>query len=243
MLKHRWLALVAGTALLMGGCDSLSSSGEGDTAPTAPEASPAGVPAGVPEAAAPTPVATAASPTPLPRSAVAANGLIPVTNPQDRLRSIQPGITTGRSDPFATVAVSPVAIPVAAPAAVNPVPRVIPRSVPRDVEDDGGNDNNTDIPSPAVVPVRPPEPQPVLAPQVAVTGIVQLPAGVYALVRAPQESTSRYVRVGERFSDGNLLLKRVDMNRFPRPVAVIEEVGKEVEREVGSQPVGAQQGA
>ncbi len=54
-----------------------------------------------------------------------------------------------------------------------------------------------------------------------------------AIVRAPNEGTSRYVRVGQRLSDGQVLVKRIEMIGGSDPVVVLEENGVEVPKVVG----------
>jgi hypothetical protein len=74
---------------------------------------------------------------------------------------------------------------------------------------------------------------------VQVTGVVQVGDTAYAIVDAPNEPSSRYVQVGQRLSNGQVLVRRIEMNR-PEPVVVLEQNGIEVVRAVGEgAPVAA----
>jgi hypothetical protein len=85
---------------------------------------------------------------------------------------------------------------------------------------------------PAAKPVPPP-PTTNLANAVEVSGVVYVDGKAQAIVRAPNEGTSRYVRVGQRLSDGQVLVKRIEMIGGSDPVVVLEENGVEVPKVVG----------
>lgn len=92
-------------------------------------------------------------------------------------------------------------------------------------------------PSPQPAPRSPitataPRPQPELARAVKVTGVVQVGDSVYAIVNAPNEPTSRYVQEGQRLSNGQILVRRIETNRS-EPVVILEQYGVEVVRAVG----------
>jgi hypothetical protein len=72
-----------------------------------------------------------------------------------------------------------------------------------------------------------------LAQAVKVTGVVQIGSTVHAIVNAPNEPSSRYVRVGQRLSNGQVLVKRIEMNQGSEPVVVLEQNGVEVQTAVG----------
>ncbi len=89
-------------------------------------------------------------------------------------------------------------------------------------------------PVPNLVPqLPPPPPQPDLARAVQVTGVIQIGNTVHAIVSAPNEPSSRYVRVGQRLSNGQVLVKRIEMNAGLEPVVILEQNGIEVSRAVG----------
>ncbi|BDA65917.1 hypothetical protein RIVM261_083740 [Rivularia sp. IAM M-261] len=88
------------------------------------------------------------------------------------------------------------------------------------------------VPNPSLVSVLPPTPQPELARAVAVTGVVLVGSEPQAIIKVPNEPTSRYVQAGDRLSSG-LLVKRIEMNEGSEPVVIFEQFGIEVARMVG----------
>lgn len=92
-------------------------------------------------------------------------------------------------------------------------------------------------PIPDLVPIAPPPPpQPETARAVTVTGVVQIGSVPYAIVNAPNEPHSRYVRSGQFLSNGQVLVKRIEMvSGGIDPVVILEEFGVEVARQVGDQ--------
>ncbi len=84
------------------------------------------------------------------------------------------------------------------------------------------------------VPQLPALPEPNLARLVEVSGILDVDgAEPRAIVKAPNEPTSRYVSPGERLSDGLILVKRIEMSGPGGPVVVLEQFGIEVTRRIG----------
>jgi hypothetical protein len=92
------------------------------------------------------------------------------------------------------------------------------------------------VPGNAIAPILPPAPRPDLAQAVAVTGVDQIGNETEAIVQVPNEATSRYVRVGQRLSNGQVLVKRIEMNTGSAPVVILEQYGVEVAKAVGEQP-------
>lgn len=82
----------------------------------------------------------------------------------------------------------------------------------------------------------PPLPEPTLAREVEVTGVITVAGRTRAIVKAPQEPTSRYVTVGQRLSNGQVLVKRIEVNAGSDPIVILEENGVEVARSVGEKP-------
>ncbi len=83
-------------------------------------------------------------------------------------------------------------------------------------------------------PQLPVLPEPSLARLVEVSGIVDVAgASPKAIVKAPNENSSRYVSPGERLSDGLILVKRIEMTGPGGPVVILEQFGVEVTRRVG----------
>ena len=86
-------------------------------------------------------------------------------------------------------------------------------------------------------PQLPALPEPSLARLVEVSGIVDVAgASPKAIVKAPNETSSRYVSPGERLSDGLILVKRIEMTGPGGPVVILEQFGVEVTRRVGDRP-------
>lgn len=83
----------------------------------------------------------------------------------------------------------------------------------------------------------PPLPEPTIANGLTVTGVVNLGGSTKAIVQ-DGEGKSRYVSPGEYLGSGQVLVKRIEMNRGPQPVVVFEELGMEVMRAVGDPPTG-----
>lgn len=85
-------------------------------------------------------------------------------------------------------------------------------------------------------PSLPPPPQTDLASSVTVTGVVQVGDEIEAIVKVPNEATSRYVRMGQQLSNGQVLVKRIEINQGSDPVVILEQNGVEVTRAVGDKP-------
>jgi hypothetical protein len=160
--------------------------------------------------------------------------LIPPTTSSAQL----PQSEIGRTDPFATVIVpptvsirastpaSPPAIP--APAASTPIEAPVATApLPLPVVQ----------PAPIATSAFPPMTMPALPPRrlsetIEISGVVEVGGKTSVIVQVPNEQTSRYVHVGEYVSNGNVLVKRVEMGI--EPVVILEEDGAEVTRYVGS---------
>lgn len=97
------------------------------------------------------------------------------------------------------------------------------------------------VPPEPQIAVLPPPPEPTLARAVEVSGVVQVGNEPQAIIKAPNEATSRYVRVGQRLSNGQVLVKRIEMNQGSEPVVVLEQYGIEVAKVVGERPVAPAQ--
>lgn len=92
------------------------------------------------------------------------------------------------------------------------------------------------------IPALPPQPSAELAQAVEVTGVIRVAGRDHAIVRAPNDATSRYVAEGQRVSQGKVLVKRIEMNSGGEPVVVLEENGVEVSKTVGEKAApGGQQ--
>jgi len=102
--------------------------------------------------------------------------------------------------------------------------------------DSGGSDQSTSGSQPAglspSVPSLPPLPQPELAQGVQVTGIAFVNGVPRAIVKAPDETVSRSVSAGDRLSNGQILVKRIETSGA-EPVVILEQYGTEVAVGVG----------
>ncbi|MEH2204696.1 MAG: hypothetical protein V7K53_11540 [Nostoc sp.] len=88
------------------------------------------------------------------------------------------------------------------------------------------------VPNPALVSVLPPPAQPELARAVVVTGVVLISKEPQAIIKVPDEPTSRYVQAGQRLANG-VLIKRIEMNQGYNPIVILEQYGIEVAKMVG----------
>jgi hypothetical protein len=162
--------------------------------------------------------------------------LLPSTDPNERLKEIQ----RDRPDPYAFVPIPPP--PQAAPPAPTTPPN--PTAQPNNGNQPtgqapnvtGGNGANGGRPGePGGIEPLPELPNPTqLASQVAVSGIAQVNGEMYAIIRAPGEPTSRYVKEGDVLSNGAVLVKRIETRSGTTPVVVLEQRGIEVPLTVGA---------
>ncbi|NET01353.1 MAG: hypothetical protein F6K61_12430 [Sphaerospermopsis sp. SIO1G1] len=109
------------------------------------------------------------------------------------------------------------------PPAKAPVASVIPKVVPQVV------------PPQKIEPVLPELPKPETAEAVYVSGVVLIGKQPKAIIKVPNEKTSRYVQAGQRLADG-VLVKRIEMNGGSDPIVVFEQYGIEVAKGVGVEP-------
>lgn len=96
-------------------------------------------------------------------------------------------------------------------------------------------------PPPPQIPVVPPPPSTDLATGTEVSGVVKVGTETQVIVRVPNEPTSRYVKVGQRLSNGQVLVKRVDLKQGADPIVILEENGVEVAKAVGEKPASREQ--
>ncbi len=221
-------------ALTITGCGSGRAENNSNTSSTTvqPTAQPTVKPTDKVEKSAPqtpqkpaTPTIVAQNP-PTPGFSSAA-GLIPPTNANQRTKQVQ----QGRPDPFAglftipkVVIAKPKVVPIPKPPIKPPQPQpVVVKPTP--------------LPPPA--PIQPPQPD--LAKGVTVVGVVEVANELQAIVKVPTEATSRYVTVGQRLSDGQVLVKRIEMSPGSEPVVILEQNGIEVTRAVGDEPAAPEE--
>lgn len=170
--------------------------------------------------------------------------LISSTDPNQRVQQIK----GDRSDPFSLLPTTPtVQLPPSPPPTANfpsgstPQTRGGQSAQPRAASPSRAPNRSSSTasgrapakPAPrSPIAAAPPRPQPVLAKAVQVTGVVQVGDKVYAIVNAPNEPTGRYVEEGQRLAGGQVLVRRIEMNRA-EPVVILEQYGVEVVRAVG----------
>ena len=227
-----WLVLMISSFLTLGGCNS-SGGGETPTEAPPPEAAAPSGEVPNPETAETTPEEGTEAVFDDPVIAAASvSGLRKATDPQKRLQGAQ----TGRPNPFEGNPI-PVTVILPSPKPLPPLPpgnRGLPTlpSVPLAP----GPGSSILTPNP-LIPVVPLEvlPDPALAKQVEVMGVVQVGSVRQAILRAPLEASSRYVREGQRVAEGQVLVKRIEV-RGSEPVVILEESGVEVVKFVGAQP-------
>ena len=183
--------------------------------------------------------------------------LIQSTDSNERLQQI----SNSRSDPFAVVPIPPprqITPPPAPPAPTAVAPPDGTAGAPAGPGTPGagapvavgpgapgatpGTPGTTPVAPGAGQPATPPPlaplpalPQPTLAEAVQVSGVMTIGNENFAVVQT--SAGSQYVRVGQRVSNGQVLIKRIDL-RGSEPMVVLEENGIEVSRPVGS-PVQA----
>jgi hypothetical protein len=237
MRQRIWVALAGTIVMAATGCTS------SDTpAPTA-SVSPVSQPAKV--AKSPTATQNFSQPTvnpkqPSPPSAIP--GLIQSTNGEERAKQVQAGIQASKAqrDPFKSVpppAITLLPNPQPTPAVSAPRVASAPASPVRP-----GSGRPGPV-QPGLVPLKPglpgiaalpPLPTANLANAVEVTGVVQVGGVPQAIIKSPNERTSRYVRTGQRLANGQVLVKRIDVyTGSGTPVVILEENGIEVARAVG----------
>ena len=100
---------------------------------------------------------------------------------------------------------------------------------------------NEPLVQPSPIVALPRIPQPVVAPTISVSGVIQLGGEPYAIVSSSNEP-ERYVRVGDRLAGGSVRVKRIDTLAF-EPQVILEENGIEVSRPVESGSAAAGEAA
>lgn len=88
------------------------------------------------------------------------------------------------------------------------------------------------IPDPSLTAVLPPTPQPEMARAVFVSGVVMVGNQAQAIIKVPNEPSSRYVQAGDRLANG-VSIKRIEMNGGSDPIVIFEQYGIEVAKMVG----------
>ncbi len=81
--------------------------------------------------------------------------------------------------------------------------------------------------------------QPLQAMAIEISGVIEVEGKTQVIVKLPSESFSRYIEVGDRVANGNVLIKRVESQQSLSPTIVLEEVGVEVSRKIGDKPAAS----
>jgi len=236
MNKIVLLVLVGTLALLIESCSNTSNSADGSkqVKENSPNSTPAKVDPATSKATESEPVEGETSELKKSEPVQEIAGLIPATNPDIRVRTS----VRGRQDPFSVVTLKP---------------RIEIKEEEAKATDSNSKNSNSSrnnfqrannfISTPTLE-----EPQsiqvpfePTLAQNVVITGLYKANGVAKLIVQAPDEPSSRYVQVGEYLSNGQILVKSIDMNHFPTPLVILEESGVEVAKAIGekSEEVGS----
>lgn len=81
--------------------------------------------------------------------------------------------------------------------------------------------------------VAPPSPT-ALADGVEITGVVQAGDRVMAIIKAPEESTARYVNAGDTLSGGRVIVREIRVGQAGQPTVVLEQNGQRVTKSIGA---------
>ena len=150
-------------------------------------------------------------------------GLIRATNPEVRVRSS----VRGRNDPFSVVTLNP---RIEVETEEEPVSSKPQRNISAINTQSLENEDNNFGDELELEPII----EPILAQEVFISGLLEANGRTRLIVQAPEESSSRYVEVGQYLSNGQVLVKRIDKNSFPSPTIILEQSGVEVAKTIGS---------
>ena len=154
-------------------------------------------------------------------------GLVPATDPDTRVRSS----VRGRQDPFSVVALVPKLEIEEEDEPVQPVNNRSNRNNREENRFDRQPNDNLP-PSPSLID----EFKAQLAQEVIISGLYRSNGRTKLIVKAPEENNSRYVEVGQYLSNGQILVKDIDLNHFPTPMVILEQSGVEVAKSIGETP-------
>ena len=152
------------------------------------------------------------------------------TTPRPQATPGRPGATPGRPPAIAARPPSPPSPPRIPNIATRELPG-LPK-LPELTPPPSWQDPNPP-PPPQAPPPPPPPPSTENAKGVEVSGVVRVGNDILVIVKAPNEPTSRYIKVGQRIARGQVLIKRVDFPSGGDPVVILEENGVEVAKIVG----------
>lgn len=148
------------------------------------------------------------------KGVVKVTDIIPSTDIHKRLKQIE----QSRSDPFAPIFTSPKIVTQVHKKKNNPSIKVPSTTAPKQ-----------EPPPPSV------EPSLNLAKNTSVQGVIQTEKNLYAIVKLPEDKTSRYVGEGEELPGGEVSVKRIEIKPDSEPLVILEQNGTEVAKTVGSE--------
>jgi len=153
-------------------------------------------------------------------------GLIPATDPDTRVRNS----VRGRNDPFSILTLNPqIQIDEEQRKDANTPKTNRGRTANRVANTAPRSNDSLELPSEEVF-------EPTLAQDVVISGLFEADGKTRIIVQAPEESNSRYVEEGQYLSNGQILVKRIDKDRFPSPMIILEQSGVEVAKTIGFRP-------
>ena len=252
MQKISLMPFLGAIALLMGSCsllpfnDAEETQGTSEQTPTDSKASPSASKKSQPPSEQPS-----AQQKPQPPQKVA--GLKKSANPDEILQDLEDRgdlSTQEQEDPFSLFSVPPKSKKLAPPPPLSPEPsqkkptpspppspepsQKKPASSESPKRSDEGGLPGGDY-GPKLTPEPPDAFEPELAKAVEVTGVVEVADVAYAIVKPPNEESSRYVQVGLYLSEQRqVLFKRIERNQDAALTVVLEQEGMEVSKQVGS---------
>jgi hypothetical protein len=236
MRQLLFLSLLGVLTSLTVSCGTSSS----ESSSTEPEPTPPAVATPAPEV--PNPVEAAKEDAKVATTSKTTTGLLPSTNPDARRQTIPAG---KRTDPFSGISVSPeITLPKPTPSPQSPNSTssssgASGASSPQPPASGAIPSGTTGASRPGGIPKAPPAaPSTDLAKAVEVTGVVQLGSMIQAIVKAPNEPSSRNVQAGERLSNGQVLIKRIDVGAGGNPIVVLEQNGVEVIKNLADEATG-----
>lgn len=119
---------------------------------------------------------------------------------------------------------------VASPAIVSAAPSLPVPAIPMAVPPAGRSGFNAPVAAPAVaVPASPTA----IAEAIEIKGLVQVGSQFNLIIRDPDASTSRTVRVGDLIGGGKVRVRRIDAPDSQDPQVVLEQGGVEIRRAIG----------
>jgi hypothetical protein len=98
--------------------------------------------------------------------------------------------------------------------------------------------NTASTPRPTDIAARSPQgaEQALQARAVEVSGVIEVEGKTQVIIKLPNESFSRYVNVGEKIANSNIVVKRIEDRGTISPTIVLSEGGTEVSHKIGDKP-------